>query len=266
MVHTQLSKKLSGILGGVHREHLRDDLEGLGELGDGQLLSGSKGTGVFVKVDGKSNFDGTATGNDGVGLKHSLDDTERVVQRSLNLLKEEVVGTSEDDGLSSGLAHALEEHVLPVTNSLLVHSLASSESLGLEGLLTLDVGQGHNNLGSGVVGDSLQVVFGDASNGDHTSLHEVLEGEVVDSTGAEDDVSAGSDNLVATVLADIHLSLSDLVEGFGVVDENLDAHSEAVLVEVEVNASNLSTLDRSGHALSGSGSLDGVAVNELGVL
>jgi hypothetical protein len=41
----------------------------------------------------------------------------------LRLLEEEIVGTSEDDGLGSSFEHAFKEHKFPVTNSLFIELL-----------------------------------------------------------------------------------------------------------------------------------------------
>lgn len=101
---------------------------------------------------------------------------------SLDFIKEEFVGTSNDDGLRSGFAHSLEEHVLPVTDSLFVDLLASTETFLVESLFSLDISKGNDNLGSGVVGNSSEVGFLDSSNGNDSGFDEVLKSKVIDTS------------------------------------------------------------------------------------
>ena len=57
--------------------------------------------------------------------------------------------------------------------------------------------------------------------------------------------------------------MTDLVEVVGVLNEDLHAHSESELVQVEVNAGNLAVGDFLGHALGAASCLNGVPVDEL---
>lgn len=81
-------------------------------------------------------------------------------------------------------------------------------------------------------------------------LNEVLEGEIIDSLRAKDNVGTGIDNLLASLLGNVHLLLSDLLKVVGVLNKNLDTHLESELVEVEVNTSDLGVLNLDGHSLS----------------
>merc|ERR1740115_475944 len=110
------------------------------------------------------------------------------MHRSFNLLQEEIIGSSKDNSLCSGLTHAFEEHVFPVTDSLFVDSFTSSEIAGLKGLFTFNICKRNNNLGSSVVGDSLQIIFGYSSDGNDTSLDEVFKSEIINTSGAEHDI------------------------------------------------------------------------------
>lgn len=56
------------------------------------------------------------------------------MEGSLNFINKEVVSTSDDNGLGSGLVHSLEHGVVPVTNLGLVNFLARSEESGVESL------------------------------------------------------------------------------------------------------------------------------------
>merc|ERR1719296_333187 len=50
---SKLGNQVSSIPGGVHGEGLWDNLKGLRELSDSELLTGSKGAREVIKVDGK---------------------------------------------------------------------------------------------------------------------------------------------------------------------------------------------------------------------
>ena len=262
---TELGNQVSGVLGGVHGEDLGDDEESFGELSDSELLAGAEGTGEVVEVDGEGDLNGTTSSDEGVRLEDTLGDAEGVVDGALNLFEEVLVGTTDDNGLGTGVGHAFEEHVFPVSDSSLLDLGAGSEVLGAVDLLTIHIGEGDNDGGTSLLGNTAQVGLLDSADGNNTSLNEVLEGEIVDTAGAENDVGAGLDDLLASLLADVHLSLSDFVKVVGVLNENLHSHLETELVEVEVNAGNLGVLHNLGHALGGASGLNGVAVDKLGL-
>jgi hypothetical protein len=58
--------------------------------------------------------------------------------------------------------------------------------------------------------------------------------------------------------------LSDLFEILGVVDLNVDTELHSELVEVHVEASDLSILDSHGHLLGDSVALSGISLDESG--
>jgi len=188
------------------------------------------------------------------------------MERALNLIEEELVGATDDDGHGGLLAHALEEHVLPVTNLALLNLGASAEVLSLVALVTiLDVGKGDNDFGAGRLGDTAEIEFLDTTDSDDASLDEILEGEIVDTARAENDVGTSVDEKLAALFADVHLLLANLVELLSILAENCDAHLEAELVEVEVNAGDLAVLENLGHALGTTGGLEGVTLNGDGL-
>jgi len=184
---------------------------------------------------------------------------------ALNFVKEEIIGTTDNDGLGGCVLHALEEHVLPVTDAAFFDEIALTEVLGLVGLITLEISERGDNSSSSVGGDTAEIGLVNAPDGNDTSLDEVLQGEVINTTGAEDNIGTGGDNLLAALFANVHLSLSDLVEVIGVLNENLDAHLESKLVEDEVNEGDLAVLEDLGHALGRAGSFDGVSIDEGGL-
>lgn len=188
------------------------------------------------------------------------------MERSLNFLKEEVISTSQNNGLSSGLSHTFEEHVFPVTDSLLINLFASSKARGIEALFSLNIGQRNNDFTAGVVGDSLEIVLWDSSDGNAAGLNEILESEVINTSGAQDDVGTCVDQHLAPLLADIKLSLSDLIEGLWIMNEDLDSHGQSIFVQVEINKGDFGICDGFWHALGGSSGLNSVSVNKHGLL
>lgn len=265
MEDTELGKEIVSILSGVEGKGLGDNFEGSGEFSNSELLTGSHSSGEVVEVNSEGNFDGTTSSNDGVGLKDSLNNTERIMDGSLNLIEEEVVSSSADDSLSAGFGHAFEEHVFPVSNSSFLNKIARSEVRGVEGFFAgVNISERDNNLSTGVVSNSSQIGLVNTSYGNDVSLNEVLKSEIINTSGAENDVSAGVNDHFTSLLADIHLSLSDFIKVIGVLNENLDSHLHSELVEVEVNASNLGVLHHLGHSLRRAGSFNSISINEFG--
>ena len=107
---------------------------------------------------------------------------------SLDFVQEEFVGSSQDDGLGSGLTHSLEEHVLPVTDSLFVNLLTSTKAVLVERFFTLNISKGNDNLGSGVVSNSSEVRFLNSSDSNDSGFNKVLESKVVDTSCTENNV------------------------------------------------------------------------------
>lgn len=132
VVRPELGHKVNRVLGRVHREHLRDDQQGLRELGNRQLLTRSlmrknktkmvqigldynaekrdegqekkkrkknyQSGGIVFQVDGNGSLDTASSGDDPVGLKGPLYHTEGIVERSLHLVEHHLVGSTQDDG------------------------------------------------------------------------------------------------------------------------------------------------------------------------
>ncbi len=171
------------------------------------------------------------------------------MERALDLFKEEIVSTTEEHGLGLGGLHTLKEGVIPVTNALFVDLAAVSKVAGLESLFALEVSEGHDDLTTSAVGNTSQIALLNTSDGNAVVLNEVLESEIINTTRAEDNVGTSFDDLLASLAGNVHLALSDLLEVLGVLHEHLDAHSEAVLVQVEVNEGDLSVVHVVRHAL-----------------
>ena len=266
MEDAKLGDQISGVLGGIHGQSLGDNEEGLGELSDGELLSGGQSSCEVIKIDRKCHFDGTATSNEGVRLQNALNNAERVMDRSLNLIEEELVGASDNNCLGGLLAHTLEEHVFPVTDFTFFDLGTGTEIIWAESFNTIFVvyiGERDDNSAASRFGDTTQIEFLDSSNGDNTGLYEILEGEVIDTAGAENNVGAGLNDLLAAVSADIHFLLADLIKLLSILAENLNTHLKAELVEVEVDEGELTVLHHLWHTLGAAGSLDSISIDKL---
>jgi hypothetical protein len=96
-----------------------------------------------------------------------------------------------------------------------------TQERSLEGLLSLQVSEAGDELSSGALCDSLEVDLLAASDGQGSGLDEVLEAEVVDSTGSQDDVCAGVQDLHDALFRDVRLAVADLLELLGIGYENL---------------------------------------------
>lgn len=265
MQDAELGKEVVGILGGVEGKSFGDNFKGISEFRNSELLTGLECSGEISEMHSEGNLNGTTSSNDGVGLKDTLNDTERIVDGSLNFIEEEIVGSTADNSLGAGLGHTFEEHVFPISNSSLFNQVTSSEVFGVEALFAgIDIGEGDNNVGTSVVSNSSEIGLLHTSNSNNSSLDEVLKSEIIDTSGAENNVSSGVDDHLTSLLADIHFSLSDLVKVIGVLNEDLYAHLHSELVEVEVNASNLGFFHKLGHLLGRAGSLNSISINELG--
>jgi len=184
------------------------------------------------------------------------------MDRAFDFIQEEIIGTTDDDCLGCCAFHAFEEHVFPVSNAAFFDELALTEVLSIVGLITLEVSERGHNSSTSVVSDTAEISLVNAPDGNNTGLDEVLQSKVVNTTGAEDNIGTGGDNLLAALFANVHLSLSDLVKVIGVLNEDLDAHLESELVEVEVDEGDLAVLEDLGHTLRATGSLDRVSIDE----
>jgi hypothetical protein len=114
--------------------------------------------------------------------------------------------------------------------------------------------------------NSSKVTLLDSANRYNASLNEVLNGEIVNTARAKHDVGTGLNDLFTTFFANIHLALANLVQIVGVLNEHLYTHLKTELIQVKVNASNLSVSYYLGHTLRRASCLDSVTIDELGLL
>mmetsp|Transcript_49405 Transcript_49405/g.105164 ORF Transcript_49405/g.105164 Transcript_49405/m.105164 type:complete len:570 (-) Transcript_49405:67-1776(-) len=259
--HAEGCEEVNGIHGSILGENLGDGEESLGKLSNRPLLIGVKGASVVLEVQAEGRFAGAAPGDDGVGLHCSRHGAQGVVNGSLGLVQHELVGTTDQDGGGLLSLAALDEDEVIVANALLNHLVRASQILGIELLVSVHCGHREEQLGTSALGDSLDVLLVNSPGGQHTSIHQVLHGEVIDTLGCEQHGGASINNLLDLLLRDVHLLLSNSLELLWVIDDDVDPHGHSVPLEVEIQKGNLRIRDVGGHLLGASEGLDGVAAS-----
>ena len=71
---------------------------------------------------------------------------------------------------------------------------------------------------------------------------------------------ASINNLLASLLADVHFALANFVEVVGVLHEDLNSHLESKLVQVEVDAGDLAVGQNLRHSLGGSSGFNSISI------
>jgi hypothetical protein len=97
-----------------------------------------------------------------------------------------------------------DEEVVPISDGLFVDFSGLSEPCGVEEFLTVTLGHGGDNGGTASLGDSSEVALVDSSEGEDVVFDEVFGGKIVDTLGGDDNGGAGLDNLLNSVLEDVH--------------------------------------------------------------
>lgn len=257
MENSQLGDEVRGILGGVIGQNLRDDSERFGEFIDGVLLLISDGFGVIINLVAEGDLASSTSWDEESGFESSLDDADRIVNRSFDLIAHHFVGSSDDDGGNS--LDSLEENEIVVSDGFFVDLFTGSQIFRVEDLLTFWGGEGGDDGSLGGLGESSKIALIDSSESQDSSFNEVLLGDIVHTFGGNDDVGSGVDDLGASFSEDVEFLLSDLFEVLGVFDKDLDSHGHSELVEVEVKEGDLGSLDGGFHLLGGSHGLEGVS-------
>lgn len=108
-----------------------------------------------------------------------------------------------------GLVSVQKKVLTSVSDSLLLDGLCSSEAGGVKSLIALHVSHGDDELSAGGLGQALEVLLVAAAGSNGPSLDEVLEAKVVDSLRGKDDIGSCVNDLLDTLLGDVHLALAD---------------------------------------------------------
>lgn len=139
MLVSDLGDHQDGVQTGVLGQGGGDDLEGLGEMLNNDGLDSGKLVSLLSQLGGDLNLGGSTSRKDASVLNQTSHNAESVMDRTVSLVDNETVGTSNQQRKSSdtlGDSSDLED-TGTVTEGLLVDETGSSELLGGE---LVDVG------------------------------------------------------------------------------------------------------------------------------
>mmetsp|Transcript_1258 Transcript_1258/g.1854 ORF Transcript_1258/g.1854 Transcript_1258/m.1854 type:complete len:496 (-) Transcript_1258:108-1595(-) len=258
----QSRDQLSGVLGGVDGEGLGKDEQGVGEFANGQLFLGSEVGGEGLEMNGEGCLDTAATRNDRVAFEDTLDHAERIVNGAVHLIQHVVIGAAEEEGDCLGGFAPTDHSDGVIRNALLEDLRRRAKACGVEGLVTLHIRQRDNNRGTGGTSNALEVILFHAADGQDAGLNKVLEGHIINTLRGEDHIGTGCEDLLDPLLSNIQLTSANLLQLSGIGDENLHTHHETSLLKVHVKTGDFRIDDATGHTLSGTGKVEGIAVEE----
>lgn len=99
----QLSDGADRVKASVLGQGVGNDFESLGESLEAVGVGTDQGVGVLHELEEQLRFGGSTAGDQESLLHQASDDTEGVMQRSIGLLKDQLVGSSHDDANGSTL-------------------------------------------------------------------------------------------------------------------------------------------------------------------
>ena len=181
----------------------------------------------------------------------------------LNFIKHVFISTSQDDGTGIGLFAALEKDEIIITDSLFNNFFTFTQIWWVEDLFALWSCHCADNCGSSQFGNSLDIAFADSSQTKTACFSHVLWCQIVDTHAGDNDVSSRFKNFSDSFFQDITFLLSDLLNIFWIINQNLDTQLESEFVQVEIKTSDFSVLYLSWHLLMSLDSLDGVTLDQL---
>lgn len=195
---------------------------------------------------GNFHFDGGSTWNQSLFLDKSSDDTEGIMERSLSLVKNQLVGSSQQDGNSSILGWASSDlYDLSGSSSVdLADEVSSSKLLLGEVVDVSDWG----TLDS--LGDEVNVVSLNILDNHNLLLGQEMEGQVVDGVSEDrfldkQNIATGGNDLLNQVQNVFSLFLEDSVHGGVIVDNNVVLQVGLWGREGELNETNSGSLNSS---------------------
>src|SRR2546427_1794115 len=176
----QLDQDVDRVQARVFREGARDDLDGVRERFDGDLLAPTDGRREVSKRQGDLHGTRTAAGDDLAVLDRDCDDARRVLEGPLELVDHVFRAPAQEDRDRLRVLASRHEGHLVVADLLLVHLLREAEIV-LRQLVELG-----DDLASGRLRELLHVRFLDPANRVDLLLCQVVLREVVDALLAED--------------------------------------------------------------------------------
>jgi hypothetical protein len=233
----QLSDNSDGVQAGILSERRGDDFEGFGKGLEAVSLHASDGLAVVHQSLRYFDLGGTASGNERLLLNETADDTESVVQGSVGLFQNQVVGAVDDDG--DGLARVLDARELDDAGANRLNLL---DEFGIAKLLLRKVVNVRNGLASSRLADELDLFSLNVLDGHDLQLGQKVQGQVVhgvseDALLDQEDVAARLFDLLADIQQVLALFLENLVHLAVVVDNDLVLHlkRQQATVNVDLN-------------------------------
>lgn len=92
---SELSDEVNGVHTGVLSKGVRNKFKGFSVKSDTVWVSSDEGSGVFLELLGNFHLDGSTTWDEGSSLDEGSNDTEGIMEWSLGLVKDQLVGTSQ---------------------------------------------------------------------------------------------------------------------------------------------------------------------------
>ena len=129
MHHLQLGNQLSGVQSSIEGDLFRNHQKSLGELGDDTEVLAGAFVGHIFQIDGDGGLDAASPDDHFSALQSPLENTERVVNRPVHFVQEELVGSSEDERTNfiRLVFGVFDENVVDVAEVFLVDCFCLSE-------------------------------------------------------------------------------------------------------------------------------------------
>eukprot|EP00755_Sulcionema_specki_P012890 Sspe_Gene.8594::Locus_2910_Transcript_1_1_Confidence_1.000_Length_1922::g.8594::m.8594 len=250
VAHLEGGDKLRSIECCVRGQSLRDDKESTREFTDGELLPRRpEAQSEVLEIRREGGLHRTTTCHHSVGLEGARDGTQRVVHTAVHLVKHVGVRPTKDDRRRRPQLPLLDDGALVIRIPLLVDLLSLPEGRRVEALVPLQVREGVHDGTPRDLHDALQVLLLAPPDTVAACLDKVLEHGIVNPTGGQDHVGPRPQDFLDALLGDVNLTLLDLLDRVGVVDEELHTHAHLDGAEVHVEESDLRVLHTRRHLL-----------------
>src|SRR2546422_959373 len=255
----QLDQDVDRVQARVFREGARDDLDGVRERFDGDLLAPTDGRREVSKRQGDLHGTRTAAGDDLAVLDRDCDDARRVLEGPLELVDHVFRAPAQEDRDRLRVLASRHEGHLVVADLLLVHLLREAEVV-LRKLVEL-----RHDLASGRLRELLHVRFLDPANSVDLLLRQVVLREVVDALLAEDHGRAALPHDLDHALQHRLFLVQEGLQLGRVRDLDLRVDLRLLDLEGRVDKSDLGVLHLAGHPGMHAFLVDDDAVDELRV-
>mmetsp|Transcript_124444 Transcript_124444/g.295326 ORF Transcript_124444/g.295326 Transcript_124444/m.295326 type:complete len:294 (+) Transcript_124444:511-1392(+) len=171
------------------------------------------------------------------------------MDRALCFVEHEFIGPSDQDAAGLACTAALDKDKVIVSDPLIHHLICLAHGAGVEGLVAFVRCHREQHLGPRHLGDALDVLLVHSADTQHTRLHQVLHGKIVNAFGREDCIDPCVQDLLNFLLGDVHLLLPHSLELLRVVDDDVYVHGHAMLLQVKIQQGNLGWCNPGRHFL-----------------